>query len=273
MTQRLPPLICPLCRTPLKPHLNSLRCEQQHNFDRAKQGYYHLLPVQHKKSREPGDNQAMVEARRRFLGQQFYLPIAEQLSQAAQQIAPNHWLDIGCGEGFYTQHLGRQLSHSQGIGLDISKEAVKHASSKHSPITWLVASMNNLPVADQSIALITSLFSPLDWQECARVLAPNGQVLKVSPASQHLIELRQQLYAQVHAYDDNKHAQEAPKTFNLSRSEYLSFSLELPTAQDRADLLAMTPHGWRAAEEKRQHFINHPQTVTVAVRFDWFSLS
>ncbi|MBE0772565.1 SAM-dependent methyltransferase, partial [Escherichia coli] len=49
-------------------------CPAGHRFDRARQGYLNLLPVQHKKSLDPGDNAAMVEARRQFLGAGHYAP-------------------------------------------------------------------------------------------------------------------------------------------------------------------------------------------------------
>ena len=60
-------LICPLCSAPLSAVDNGAACPANHRFDRARQGYLNLLPVQHKNSRDPGDNQAMVEARRHFL--------------------------------------------------------------------------------------------------------------------------------------------------------------------------------------------------------------
>ena len=59
-------LICPICQAPLSAVENGVGCPANHRFDRARQGYLNLLPVQHKNSRDPGDNQAMVEARRRF---------------------------------------------------------------------------------------------------------------------------------------------------------------------------------------------------------------
>ena len=55
-------LICPICQSALTAHENSLRCIYQHSFDRARQGYINLLPVQHKNSRAPGDNPAMVQS-------------------------------------------------------------------------------------------------------------------------------------------------------------------------------------------------------------------
>jgi len=44
----------------------------RHSFDIASQGYANLLPVQHKRSRDPGDSKEMVAARRRFLTAGFY---------------------------------------------------------------------------------------------------------------------------------------------------------------------------------------------------------
>ena len=49
-------LICPICQAPLASADNGLACANRHSFDRARQGYYNLLPVQHKKSLDPGDN-------------------------------------------------------------------------------------------------------------------------------------------------------------------------------------------------------------------------
>ena len=102
-------LICPICQTPLEPNGSGLACENRHSFDRARQGYYNLLPVQHKNSRDPGDNAAMVEARRRFLEGGHYAPLAARLAALAAEYQPARWLDIGCGEGYYTEQIARAL--------------------------------------------------------------------------------------------------------------------------------------------------------------------
>ncbi|STK72885.1 ribosomal RNA large subunit methyltransferase A [Escherichia coli] len=47
---------CPLCHQPLSREKNSYICPQRHQFDMAKEGYVNLLPVQHKRSRDPGDS-------------------------------------------------------------------------------------------------------------------------------------------------------------------------------------------------------------------------
>ena len=58
---------CPLCHQPLTREKNSYICPQRHQFDMAKEGYVNLLPVQHKRSRDPGDSAEMMQARRAFL--------------------------------------------------------------------------------------------------------------------------------------------------------------------------------------------------------------
>ncbi|UVE19765.1 methyltransferase domain-containing protein [Pseudomonas sp. LS44] len=265
-------MTCPLCGAALNLADNGLGCPAGHRFDRARQGYFNLLPVQHKNSRDPGDNQAMVEARRRFLDGGHYAPIAARLAGLAAERAPQTWLDIGCGEGYYTAQIAQALAQADGYALDISREAVKRACKRAPQLAWLVASMARIPLADASCQLLASVFSPLDWSEARRLLGPGGCLLRVGPTREHLIELRGRLYDEVRAYDDEKHLALIPADMHVAHSETLRFNLTLPTPQARADLLAMTPHGWRASAERRAAVIEQPLEVTVAVRYDCFQL-
>ena len=278
-------LACPICSAPLNAVDNGVACPAGHRFDRARQGYLNLLPVQHKNSRDPGDNQAMVEARRRFLDGGHYAPLAKRLAELAAERGPRTWLDIGCGEGYYTAQLAEQLPEADGYALDISREAVKRAAARGrsrslrdaalptsmsvAALTWLVASMARVPLSDASCDLLASVFSPLDWQEALRLLRPGGGLLRMGPTRAHLMELRQKLYDEVRDYDDQKHLELIPPGMHLAHSETLSFPLLLADAQARADLLAMTPHGWRASAERRAAVIAEPFEVTVAIRYDW----
>ncbi|GGL93512.1 rRNA methyltransferase [Pseudomonas asuensis] len=264
-------LICPLCSTSLTDAQQGVVCEQGHRFDRARQGYLNLLPVQHKKSRDPGDNAEMVEARRRFLDAGHYAPLAQRLADLAQAKAPARWVDIGCGEGFYTARLAEALPHADGYALDISREAVRRASRRTAEVTWLVASMTRIPLPKTSCQLLASVFSPIDWAEASRLLAPGGGVLRLGPARDHLIELRQRLYDDVRDYDEAKHLQGLPAELTLASTEALSFRLSLETREARADLLSMTPHGWRVNAERRERVLAEPFEVTVAVRYDWIT--
>lgn len=264
-------LICPLCRNPLDAVENGVACATGHRFDRARQGYLNLLPVQHKKSRDPGDNQAMVEARQRFLDGGHYAPLAQRLAELAAGYAPERWLDIGCGEGYYTGRIAERLPQADGYALDISREAVKRACRRAPQLTWMVASMARVPLADESCNLLASVFSPLDWLEARRLLAPGGGLLRMGPTRDHLLELRARLYDEVRPYDDAKHLTQVPDGMALAHTETLEYRLRLDEAQARADLLAMTPHGWRATAERRAAVVDKPLEVTVSIRYDWIT--
>ena len=120
-------LACPLDGAPLQRQAVSLRCPEGHCFDLAAQGYVNLLPVQNKRSRDPGDSKEMVAARRRFLEAGHYKPIADAVARAVLAGAvPGRTLtclDAGCGEGYYLRQLaaGNEARHLSPIGLDISK--------------------------------------------------------------------------------------------------------------------------------------------------------
>ena len=54
-------LACPLDGAPLQRDASTWRCAAGHCFDIASQGYTNLLPVQQKRSRDPGDSKEMVD--------------------------------------------------------------------------------------------------------------------------------------------------------------------------------------------------------------------
>ena len=93
-------LICPICHLPLAAEGRSLRCGRNHSFDLARQGYVNLLPVQQKRSLNPGDTREQVLSRRAFHETGAYNPIVEAVKAAAEgQAGPI--LDGGGGEGWY----------------------------------------------------------------------------------------------------------------------------------------------------------------------------
>ena len=262
-------LICPICQAPLSAVQNGVACPANHRFDRARQGYLNLLPVQHKNSRDPGDNQAMVEARRRF---------SMAVTMRRWPDASPSWPPSARRNAGWTSAVARAttqpnwpaaLPDAEGYALDISREGDQARLQTRPQLEWLVASMARVPLADASCDLLASVFSPLDWQEARRLLAPGGGMLRMGPTREHLWELRARLYDEVRDYDDEKHLSLIPEGMHLAHSETLSYELQLDDAQARADLLAMTPHGWRASAERRAAVIDTPLAVRVAIRYDW----
>ena len=191
-------IVCPHCQnTLIKAHNKTYSCQQGHCFDVAKEGYLNLLPVNQKKSKAPGDNDMMIAARRHFLELGHYNPlissVVELINETIPLDKPLTALDTGCGEGYYAQHVlyATAPNESQIIGTDISKPAIKLASKKYKDSFFFVSSVYNLPVANQCIDLILSVFAPVHAPEFHRVLASNGYLIVVGPGENHHKELAQ----------------------------------------------------------------------------------
>lgn len=244
----MPQLICPLCRSPLQAHDKSQRCANNHSFDIAREGYLNLLLVQQKKSKEPGDNPEMVKARREFLQAGHYQPLSDAAIALLQPLHAQTLVDIGCGEGYYTQAFSRIAADI--LGFDIAKPAVQLAAKKHPALSWLVASGALIPVADGSADIVTSLFSPIPVAEMARILKDGGHVLVVRPADTHLWTVREALFGEVQAHQPDKFLEELSPLFELQQQQEIRFKLELDQSALK-NLLAMTPYVWKARPERR----------------------
>lgn len=242
-------LRCPLCRAPLVEDEKSARCSNKHSFDRAREGYFNLLPVQNKNSLNPGDDAEMVVARRHFLEADFYAPFRDALSGLLAPLKPEHLLDSGCGEGWYSAALQEQSKKT--TAFDISKEAVKRAAKRSREITWLVGSSLDIPLQDESVDAMTAIFSPITTAEAHRVLKPGGHLLIAAPGEKHLWELREALYAEVRPHQAEKWQEELAPDFHFSHELEVRFRITLPDNLALKNLLHMTPHYWRAPRDRR----------------------
>jgi 23S rRNA (guanine745-N1)-methyltransferase len=169
----------------------SLVCPQGHSFDLARSGYCNLLQPQDRRSKNPGDSRAAVEARRRLLDAGYGGALLAALEEEVAALRPGAAvLDVGCGEGFYLGSLaakGRLEAH----GLDLSVPAVELAARRYPECTWIVANADRfLPYAPESFDLVLSLDARLSPAEIHRVLSPTGRLLVAVPAPDDLVELR-----------------------------------------------------------------------------------
>ncbi len=271
--------ICPLCQSPLTINNKVWHCDgslnskhTKHSFDVARQGYINLLPVQFKKSKNSGDSGQSVQARHDFLHNGFYQPLQALIVQVTNQFTADnsHWLDIGCGEGYYSQAIYSSEKVSQLTAVDISKSAVvtlsksckiQHNlwSQKENGIVPMVASASQLPLADNSVQAISSIFSPIFADEFARVLAPNGILMVVKPDIDHLASVRQGLFDTVRKYEVDKFSDQLQASgFSKIHQQKLSYKIELDS-DNVANLLTMTPYSYRAKKEKRQALLENCQ--------------
>ncbi|WP_231759892.1 23S rRNA (guanine(745)-N(1))-methyltransferase [Microbulbifer elongatus] len=243
---------CPHCREPLHLEQRSWRCGNGHSFDQAKEGYVNLLPVQQKRSREPGDSAEMLNARRRFLEAGHYRPLAEaigaQLSSLASDDGAQVLMDLGCGEGYYTRALeSGGWPASSLYGIDIAKAGVRLAAKKQPQAHFAVASSFHLPVAEASVDAVLRVFAPGPATELCRVLKPGGVLLDVSPGPDHLWSLKSRLYEK-----PQQHSVPAAITgFTLQNEMRCEFPLRIDGAEAVKDFLTMTPFAWKGNNAAR----------------------
>jgi len=249
-------LACPLDGTPLHCTGSTWSCASGHSFDIASQGYTNLLPVQHKRSRDPGDSKEMVAARQRFLTAGFYQPIAAAVSRAMLADFPADatisCLDAGCGEGYYLRQLAAAVGDGQTLallGLDISKWAVLSAAKQDRRASWVVGSNAKLPVLPGTLDRVLCLFGFPVYAEFARALKPGGLLVQVDAGPDHLRELREIIYPSLKP--ERPPDLHTPAGFRRLPTETLRLPIELTSAGQIADLLAMTPHLYRASAEGR----------------------
>lgn len=250
---------CPLCHQHLTLTDKTYRCASNHSFDLAKEGYIHLMPVQHKGSKDPGDNKEMMQARRRFLETAHYQPLKEQVAKLCAkylQETEHKLLDIGCGEGYYTAEVAQTLQSQKEsaitYGLDISKVAIRYAAKRYENCHFSVASSHRLPFAEGSLNGVLRIYAPCKAEELCRVIADSGIVITVTPAARHLYQLREEIYPEVRLHTEEP---EIIEGFELEHQEKLSYPMAL-TNGHAFDLLQMTPFAWKATDELRDKLMS-----------------
>jgi len=279
--------LCPLCKTTVSLNETPIRCINNHSFDKAKAGYVNLLPVQFKKSKMPGDDKAMVRARREFHQQNAYKPLKERMCE----LISNHLnpqikergrvriYDAGCGEGSYlnavvdglsekglqNQGVGEQGSEKHGIevtgaGSDISKIAVELAAKAFKQQTFVVASSFDLPLDGNSQDVVLQVFAPGSNDEYQRILTPqHGLLITVDPAQDHLYEIKQQVYdtPEKHQLDVTER-----EGFSLVTRETLRFEISLSNTNHALSLVKMTPFYWKLPQDSIMEIIDGLTNVT-----------
>jgi len=273
-------LSCPLDGAVLSQQAGRLSCAQGHSFDIARQGYVNLLPVQNKKSRQPGDSKEMVAARSAFLESGVYQPIVAALVDQLLAQLPDQGrvrvMDAGCGEGYYTAALAQALSEArpalevEWLGLDISKYAIQAAARRDPAITWVVGSNRQPPVAPHSLDLILCAFGFHCFDGFNAALKPDGRILLVDPGEKHLLELREVIYPEVRQRPPASLDAAFASGLQLQRADTLTFSTGPLANEQIGRLLTMTPHLFRASRAGKVAAAQLDRlALTVDVVFRW----
>ena len=233
---------CPICQEALDLVQQSLACPNRHSFDLSKFGYVNLAP-QVKASKDY--NKENFQNRQLVLENGFYDHILNALSECLSPLAhPVNILDIGCGEGYYSRSLQERHPDHSFYAFDLSKESIQLAakSDQEWKVKWFVGDLARLPLLDQSMDLLLDIFSPANYQEFKRVLAPDGRLIKVIPTATHLQEIRQKVKDHLDQvdYSNEQIIQHFSDHFTIENTIHCQERFELTPALREA-LLSMTP--------------------------------
>lgn len=263
---------CPSCHEELTEHEQSLRDDNQHSFDIAKEGYVNLLLAQHMKSKKPGDSKEMLRSRRLFLEQGYYQQLADHLGETLSGLmtAENlNLLDIGCGEGYYLRKISThtEIDGTPIIpwGIDIAKVGVAMAAKSLPNGHFSVASAYDLPFYDRSFGAAVSVFSPISYPEAHRVLEANGTLVTVGAAPDHLKEIAELIYDQ--RVEHQGQGNDPSEDFRIVRTERLTYEVPLRSQQDIANLVKMTPYYWQLRPETAAK-LKGLEELTVTIDFE-----
>lgn len=274
MPGQLTLLTCPICDEPLLEDGAALKCPHGHAFDVAREGYVNLL-----RGKPRGDTREMARARRTFLDQGWYVPLADRLSalavrclaerDAPEAAAAPGVLDAGCGEGYYLRRLMDALAPvapaggTPGVkawrapagkrvylGIDVSKDTIHMAARRNPHARFVVADLTRrLPVATGAVALLLNVFAPRNAGEFARIVAPGGSLLVAIPGPAHLAELRDTLSLLGIEPEKERHVTaQLAAGFALTERESVEYVMRLDRAAVTA-LVAMTPNAWHCTED------------------------
>ncbi len=242
--------VCPVCLKPLTNEGASLKCENRHCYDIAKQGYVNLLMSQKSSAKRHGDDKIMVASRRDFLDKGYYLCLRDALCDTAVRFAKEKVtaLDAGCGEGWYTHAILEALEASGArvrmAGIDISKQALIYAAKRSKKIELAAAGVFNLPLAESSCDMIFNVFAPCASEEFSRVLSDNGVLIRAVPLENHLLAFKEHIYDKV--YPNKVEALEV-EGFRILEKREIRLTLQLDNNEDIMNLFKMTPYYYKTS--------------------------
>jgi 23S rRNA (guanine745-N1)-methyltransferase len=251
-------LICPVCGAAMEAAGAALRCGAGHAFDIAREGYANLLVTGRRRTRMVGDTPQMVAARASFLARGHYARLAAELGGLVarhlrardQRQDPGCLVEVGCGTGY---HLGRLRDRlvAEGVappclfGTDVSKHAVRRAARALPDATFLVAdTRTGIPLATGSAVAVLDVFAPRDGAELARLLAPDGLLVVVTPGPAHLAGLADRVgLLGIQPEKRRAVADGLAPWFRPRQARRLRYTLEL-TGPEAAELARMGPSAW-----------------------------
>jgi 23S rRNA (guanine745-N1)-methyltransferase len=214
----------------------------------------------------------MVADRVAFLDAGHYAGVTRALGDvvAAGGGSPEALLDLGGGTGHHLAGVLDRLPGAVGVVLDSSRYAARRAARSHPRAVAVVAdTWARLPVQDEAVDRVLVVFAPRNGPEIARVLRPEGRLVVVTPAADHLAELVQPLG--LLRVDPDKAARLAA-SLEPHLAPVATVAHRGRLALDRAavaSLVGMGPHARHLARNELERSLSgFPEPVEVTVSVD-----
>jgi 23S rRNA (guanine745-N1)-methyltransferase len=225
----------------------------------------------------------MVAAREEFLGAGHLAPVADAIAAAALDALGERAgtagcvVDLGAGTGYQLARVLDSLPGWLGLALDASTPALRRAVRAHARIAAVACDVwGELPLRDGAADLALNVFAPRSGSEIARVLAPRGALIVVTPTPRHLRELAG--LPGMLSVDEQK-AQRLEAKLSPWLDSVVGSELELDLSLSRSDarrLVAMGPsahHTDTDQIEPQLDAMTEPLAVTASVTVETFRKS
>lgn len=246
---------CPVCSKRLIQCDGSLKCENGHCFDIAKQGYVNLLQSQKSSSKRHGDDKLMVKSRGSFLDKGYYAPLADKISDRVGEarLKGMKIADLGCGECYYTSKIAKRYPEITIGGIDISKQALICGGRRDKSISLAVASTFDLPIEENYCDGVMSIFAPYSIDEIHRVLKSGGFFLRAYPLERHLMGLKSAIYDEPYLNEVDRNI---PEGFIAVSRDEIRYSISIDNNEDIAALFSMTPYYYKTSRCDQEKIFN-----------------
>ncbi|GEK90624.1 methyltransferase domain-containing protein [Alkalibacterium kapii] len=230
---------CPVCDSDFEEILdNQLICSQDHTFDISKKGTLHFLM----KPSKTEYSKDMLLSRQHIAKMGFWQPMLDVLYSLLKEKGGTT-LDAGCGEGSHSAYLRERGLAGPVIAFDISKEGINLGAATYEDLFFLVADLAQSPFQSEQFDTILNILSPSNYKEFKRLLKDGGQVIKVIPGQDYLIELRSFQTKERQFYSNENVKDKFIEHFEDLESHPVRYAVEL-TDREIKDFLKMTPLGW-----------------------------
>ena len=260
-------MTCPICQGDLSWDNNQVRCDNNHSFDLAKQGYINLAP----NHQEAHYNSDLFQARQRIMHDaKLYDGIYDQIldllmAKGVDLTQASKLIDLGTGEGTHLHQImanwhsrlgANPTSAPHALGLDLAKDGILSAGKHYTNALWVVADLSKLPFKDGQVDGAFTILSPSNYAELNRALSDQGWSLKIVPGPHYLKELRQIVLPEDEQKQDSSASiTKFQKAFSdFGQSHYQQY--RLLNKDQMTDLIQMTPLMWHANEDQVAEAMN-----------------